>query len=92
MIELGDSCKADTAHAVILYPRKLKKVRVLADHKEGRVSFYDTEGKSHIYSFIGYTFNKKLYPYFYCVIGDSAPLVVIPLNSDKSHEKPKNKN
>lgn len=79
-IELGDGYKANTAPSVFLYPRKLKKVGVFVDYDEGQVSFYDTESKSHIFSFTGYTFTEKLYPYFYCGIDDSAPLVVIPVN------------
>lgn len=81
-IELGDGCKANTAPPVLLYPQKLRKVGVFVDYEEGKVAFYDTEGKSHIYSFTGYTFTEELYPYFHCGIGDSAPLVIIPVNAE----------
>lgn len=69
-MELGDGYKANTTPSVFLYPWKLKKVWVFMDYGERQISFYGTESKSHIYSFTGYTFTEKLYPYFYCGIDD----------------------
>ncbi|XP_072543223.1 zinc finger protein RFP-like [Salminus brasiliensis] len=48
-----------------------QKVGVFVDYEEGLVSFYDVEASSHIYSFTGQYFNKKLYPFFFpCNKGD----------------------
>uniref|UniRef100_A0A3Q1E9F2 Uncharacterized protein n=1 Tax=Acanthochromis polyacanthus TaxID=80966 RepID=A0A3Q1E9F2_9TELE len=74
-IELGGGYKANMSPPVFLYPRKLKKVGVFVDYEDGEVSFYDTQGKCHIYSFTGYTFTEKLYPSLQCGIDDSVPLV-----------------
>ncbi|XP_051719271.1 E3 ubiquitin-protein ligase TRIM39-like isoform X2 [Ctenopharyngodon idella] len=39
-------------------------VGVFVDYKEGLVSFYDVESRSHIYSFTGQSFTEKLFPFF----------------------------
>uniref|UniRef100_A0A8C9QZE3 B30.2/SPRY domain-containing protein n=1 Tax=Scleropages formosus TaxID=113540 RepID=A0A8C9QZE3_SCLFO len=44
---------------------KPRKVGVFVDYEEGEVSFYSVEDKSHIYTFTGYKFTEKLYPYFW---------------------------
>uniref|UniRef100_A0A4W5R8B5 B30.2/SPRY domain-containing protein n=1 Tax=Hucho hucho TaxID=62062 RepID=A0A4W5R8B5_9TELE len=55
---------ACTFPRVSLYLReKPQKVGVFVDYEEGQVSFYDVESRSHIYSFTGYTFTEKLYPF-----------------------------
>ncbi|XP_038839004.1 butyrophilin subfamily 1 member A1-like, partial [Salvelinus namaycush] len=60
---------------------KPQKVGVFVDYKEGQVSFYNVEARSHIFSFTGYTFTEKLYPLFYCgTIDNSAPLVITPVD------------
>uniref|UniRef100_A0A674AY84 B30.2/SPRY domain-containing protein n=1 Tax=Salmo trutta TaxID=8032 RepID=A0A674AY84_SALTR len=70
---------------VHLYLReKPQKVGVFVDYEEGQVSFYDVETRSHIYSFTGYTFTEKLYPYFSPLLNDggknSTPLIISPVN------------
>ncbi|XP_071767046.1 E3 ubiquitin-protein ligase TRIM39-like [Centroberyx gerrardi] len=61
-----------------LNPRP-RKVGVYVDYEEGRVSFYDVNEKSHIYSFKGESFTEKLFPYFYVYskAKKSEPLVLI---------------
>ncbi|XP_060730837.1 E3 ubiquitin-protein ligase TRIM21-like [Tachysurus vachellii] len=59
---------------------KVEVVGVFVDYEEGLVSFYDVKSKSHIYSFTGQTFTKKLYPYFSPCNNkegkNSAPLII----------------
>ncbi|XP_021432755.2 zinc finger protein RFP [Oncorhynchus mykiss] len=86
-VALRERCKylACTSTPVLLSLReKPQKVGVFVDYEEGQVSFYDVEARSHIYSFTGCTFAKKLYPYLGpCAnFGDenSAPLIISPVN------------
>ncbi|KAL6490944.1 hypothetical protein MHYP_G00012890 [Metynnis hypsauchen] len=61
----GYAYKACVDSPVLLFLRKWpQKVGVFVDYEEGRVSFYDVESRSHIYSFTGQSFTEKLYPYF----------------------------
>uniref|UniRef100_A0A8B9JRN4 B30.2/SPRY domain-containing protein n=1 Tax=Astyanax mexicanus TaxID=7994 RepID=A0A8B9JRN4_ASTMX len=59
---------------------KPQKVGVFVDYEEGRVSFYDVEARSHIYSFTGQSFTEKLYPYISPCFNDdgknSAPMII----------------
>ncbi|XP_036453533.1 E3 ubiquitin-protein ligase TRIM39-like [Colossoma macropomum] len=61
--------------------KKPQKVGVFVDYEEGLVSFYDVEARSHIYTFTGQSFTKKLYPFLSpCHVllehGNSAPLII----------------
>uniref|UniRef100_A0A8C9WS19 B30.2/SPRY domain-containing protein n=1 Tax=Scleropages formosus TaxID=113540 RepID=A0A8C9WS19_SCLFO len=62
---------------------KPRKVGVFVDYEEGEVSFYSVEDKSHIYTFTGYKFTEKLYPYFspgfWYSRDNSAPLIISPV-------------
>ncbi|XP_060730879.1 butyrophilin subfamily 2 member A2-like isoform X3 [Tachysurus vachellii] len=62
---------------------KVEVVGVFVDYEEGLVSFYDVKSRSHIYSFTGQTFTKKLYPYFRPGFNEggknSAPLIISPV-------------
>ncbi|KAI1888625.1 hypothetical protein AGOR_G00187080 [Albula goreensis] len=62
---------------------KPRTVGVYVDYERGQVSFYNVEARSHIYSFIGYTFTEKLYPYMNPSTNEndrnSAPLIISPV-------------
>lgn len=67
---------------------KPKRVGVYVDLEWGQVSFYNVDSASHIYSFTGYSFNERLFPYFNPHRNheqvNSAPLVILPVNLKKS--------
>ncbi|XP_019910102.2 zinc finger protein RFP-like [Esox lucius] len=72
-------------------PEKPQTVGVYVDWDAGQVSFYNVDSRSHIYSFTGYIFTERLYPYFNPRKNNggvnSAPLVISPvsyLNSSPS--------
>nr|XP_055056611.1 E3 ubiquitin-protein ligase TRIM39-like [Misgurnus anguillicaudatus] len=64
--------------------QKPQTVGVFVDYEKGLVSFYDVENKYLIYSFIGYSFNEKLYPFLSpCnkkVGVNKKPLIIRPCN------------
>ncbi|MEQ2253875.1 hypothetical protein ILYODFUR_037044, partial [Ilyodon furcidens] len=57
-----------------------EKVGVFVDYEEGLVSFYDVEAAALIYSFTGYCFTEKIYPFFSPCNNNggtnSAPLII----------------
>lgn len=62
---------------------KPQRVGVYVDLEWGQVSFYNVDAASHIYSFTGYSFNERLFPYFnprrnHCGV-NSAPLIISPV-------------
>uniref|UniRef100_A0A3B4DG47 B30.2/SPRY domain-containing protein n=1 Tax=Pygocentrus nattereri TaxID=42514 RepID=A0A3B4DG47_PYGNA len=64
----GNVYRALADPSVLLSLReKPQKVGVFVDYKEGLVSFYDVESRSHIYSFTGQSFTEKLYRGFWRV-------------------------
>ncbi|XP_058608518.1 zinc finger protein RFP-like [Onychostoma macrolepis] len=77
--------KAHSAPPVSLSLRvKPQRVGVFVDYEEGRVSFYDVESSSHIYSFTGQSFTGKLYAYLNPSQNrggyNSVPLIITPFN------------
>ncbi|XP_055777813.1 E3 ubiquitin-protein ligase TRIM39-like isoform X1 [Salvelinus fontinalis] len=68
----------------IFLREELQKVGVFVDYKEGQVSFYNVEARSHIHSYTGYTFTEKLYPFFSPGNNysgkNSTPLVITPVD------------
>nr|ATI15611.1 tripartite motif protein 39 [Epinephelus coioides] len=78
------SYRAYTTQCVhITVTEKLEKVGIFVDYDKGKVSFYDVNSKSHIYSFTGCHFTETLYPYFcpglYMDGTNSAPLIITPV-------------
>ncbi|XP_071332371.1 E3 ubiquitin-protein ligase TRIM68-like [Trachinotus anak] len=61
-----------------------QRVGVYVDLEWGQVSFYNVDSASHIYSFTGYSFNERLFPYFNPRRNhggiNSAPLIISPVN------------
>ncbi|XP_029974761.1 E3 ubiquitin-protein ligase TRIM39-like [Salarias fasciatus] len=61
-----------------------RRVGVFVDYDEGLVSFYDADTAALIYSFTGYSFTEKLFPFFSPGYkggsSNSAPLVISSLN------------
>lgn len=61
-----------------------QKVGVYVDIEGGQVSFYNPDSASHIYSYTGYSFTEKLFPYFNPRRNhggiNSAPLIISPVN------------
>ncbi|XP_029111922.1 E3 ubiquitin-protein ligase TRIM39-like [Scleropages formosus] len=80
-LSCGNEYKALTDPPVSL-PLSVKpqKVGVFVDYEEGQVSFYRMEDKSHLYTFTGYEFTEKLYPYFWSGFQSSAPLIISPVS------------
>ncbi|XP_031694681.1 E3 ubiquitin-protein ligase TRIM21-like [Anarrhichthys ocellatus] len=61
-----------------------QKVGVFVDYEEGLVSFYDVDAAALIYSFTGFSFTEKLYPFFSPGPNhggkNSAPLIISAVN------------
>lgn len=82
----GGSLYACAGPAVTLHLKEIpQKVGIFLDYEEGSVSFYNTEAKTHIYTYSGLTFTEPLYPYFNPCIHDNgknmAQLVICPIEA-----------
>ncbi|XP_030609484.1 zinc-binding protein A33-like [Archocentrus centrarchus] len=79
----GGSLCACTGPSITLHLNEIpQKVGIFLDCEEGVVS-YNTEAKTHVYTYSGLTFTEPLYPYFNPCLHDNglntAPLVICPV-------------
>lgn len=72
--------KPETVLPNSLIPRR---IGIYLDYKEGQISFYNAETKTHIYTFTG-TFKGKLYPLFAPLDGRTL-MRIIPPNKISAH-------
>ncbi|XP_070785704.1 E3 ubiquitin-protein ligase TRIM21-like [Enoplosus armatus] len=80
----GGSLSAAAGPSVTLNLQETpQKVGIFLDYEEGLVSFYDSEAKTHIYSYSGCNFTEPLYPYLNPCLHDNgkntAPLIICPV-------------
>ncbi|MEQ2258042.1 hypothetical protein XENORESO_003447 [Xenotaenia resolanae] len=83
----GNVLTANADPAVNLPMRQMpEKVGVFVDYEQGQVSFYDVEARAIIFSFTGYNFNEKLFPFFSPCVNDggknSAALIITPVTNN----------
>lgn len=60
----GKKCRASNTARLETVPGDLRRIRVELDCDEGELSFYDTNRKTHIYTFHE-KFGGTVFPYFY---------------------------
>ncbi|XP_064911595.1 E3 ubiquitin-protein ligase TRIM35 isoform X2 [Columba livia] len=60
----GKKCRASNTARLEAVPGDLRRIRVELDCDEGELSFYDTDRKTHIYTFHE-KFGGTVFPYFY---------------------------
>ncbi|XP_072315001.1 uncharacterized protein [Eucyclogobius newberryi] len=65
--------KPETELPARLFPRR---IGIYLDYKEGQISFYNAETKSHIYTFNNGSFKGKLYPIFAPLDGNTVMRIV----------------
>ncbi|TNN64830.1 Zinc-binding protein A33 [Liparis tanakae] len=80
----GNELTANASFAINLKVREMpQKVGVFVDYEGGQVSFYDADSRACIYSFPGWTFTEKLFPFFSPGANDggnnAAPLIITPV-------------
>ncbi|KAG7221474.1 hypothetical protein INR49_002449, partial [Caranx melampygus] len=80
----GGSLNACAGPSIALHLEETpQKVGVFLDYEEGLVSFYNTEAKTHIYTYSRCKFTEPLYPYLNPCLHDNgkntAPLVICPV-------------
>ncbi|XP_034425198.1 E3 ubiquitin-protein ligase TRIM21-like [Hippoglossus hippoglossus] len=81
----GGSLSACTSPCVTLHLQETpQKVGIFLDYEDGSVSFYDSDAKTHIYTYSWCPFTEPLYPYFNPCLHDNgkntAPLVICPVD------------
>ncbi|XP_072243497.1 nuclear factor 7, ovary-like [Leuresthes tenuis] len=59
----GDGKYTNGVGKTVTVKKSLQRIRVQLDYDRGEVSFYNSEGETHIYTYRD-TFTEKLFPYF----------------------------
>ncbi|KAM6952805.1 zinc-binding protein A33-like [Lycodopsis pacificus] len=77
----GNELTANASPAINLNVREMPhKVGVFVDYELGQVSFYDADSRACIFSFTGWNFTEKLFPFFSPCANDGdknpAPLII----------------
>ncbi|KAM9425972.1 E3 ubiquitin-protein ligase TRIM21-like isoform 1-T6 [Pholidichthys leucotaenia] len=80
----GSSLSACAGPSVTLHLHEIPhKIGIFLDYEGGLVSFYNTEAKTHIYTYSRCIFTEPLYPYLNPCLHDNgqntAPLVICPV-------------
>ncbi|XP_030053006.1 nuclear factor 7, brain-like [Microcaecilia unicolor] len=63
----------------LIFQKKPQRVGVLLDYEAGRVSFYDPERRTHLYTFHAADFGERVYPFFFTGVkeGKGDPLRIV---------------
>ncbi|XP_068571250.1 E3 ubiquitin-protein ligase TRIM39-like [Cebidichthys violaceus] len=80
----GNELTANASPAINLNVRETpQKVGVFVDYELGQVSFYDADSRACIFSFTGWNFTERLFPFFSPCTNDGdknhAPLIITPV-------------
>ncbi|KAM4732411.1 E3 ubiquitin-protein ligase TRIM39-like isoform 1-T2 [Anableps anableps] len=83
----GNELTANAGPAVNLPVRQIpEKVGIFVEYEQGQVSFYDVDARAIIFSFTGYSFTEKLFPFFSPCFSEggknSAALIITPVTTN----------
>ncbi|XP_030607567.1 centromere-associated protein E [Archocentrus centrarchus] len=75
--------KAIENRGSVIIPSETHPVRlgIMLDYKKGTICFYDSEARSHLYSFVDQGFTDRIYPFVnFCVEDGEAPTPIVLVN------------